>query len=241
MAIDGVRGLFVTGTDTGVGKTWVVARMTRDLRRQGRRVGVYKPVCTGASGTDDDNQIWDDVEALRDAVDREFPQTRICPQCFAAPLAPPVSAAAEGRRVDRDLLRSGVRWWHEQSELLLVEGVGGLLSPISDEDLVADLAADLGFPLLIVAANRLGTINQTLLTLEAARARELPVAGVIINCPLPDTKDASQTTNAEWIARFASVPILGTLQHEGVGQLRPDVVGDRMDWAAVAAYATPAA
>jgi dethiobiotin synthetase len=231
------RGIFVTGTDTGVGKTYVVARMAHALCAAGCRVGAYKPVCSGASSRRSGEPVWDDVEALSASLGHLHPKSRICPQCFAAPLAPPVAAAAEGRRVDPDLLRSGAFWWREHAELLLVEGVGGLLSPVGDRDTVADLAVDLGFPLLVVAANRLGMINQTLLTLEAARTRGLRVVGVILNHPPPGTEDPSTQTNDRWLARFAQIPILGTVAPDGAALLRPDAAGDRMDWAAVAASA----
>jgi dethiobiotin synthetase len=233
----GFQGIFVTGTDTGVGKTWIVVRMVQRLRAQGTRVGAYKPVCSGASRSNENEPVWDDVEALSSALDHQFPRTRICPQCFASHLAPPVAANAEGREVDRDLLRSGAYWWRDQVDLLIVEGVGGLFSPISDRETVADLAADLGFPLLVVAADRLGMINQTLLTLESARTRGLQVAGVILNHPSPVSDDPSTQTNAAWLARFSDVPILGAVEHEDTGLLRPDAGSDRMDWLAVAANA----
>lgn len=232
-----IAGIFVTGTDTGVGKTYVVTRMADALRAAGRRVGAYKPVCSGATISRSGDPVWDDVEALAASLGHEYPRARLCPQCFAAPLAPPVAAAAEGRQVDPDLLRCGALWWRDHAEILLVEGVGGLLSPVSDRDTVADLAVDLGFPLLVVAANRLGAINQTLLTLESAAARGLEVAGVILNHPAPVTDDCSTGTNAQWLARFSQVPVLGTLAHDGAALLRLGAAGDRMDWAAVAAMA----
>lgn len=231
----GLQGIFITGTDTAVGKTWVASRMVQSLRTQGARVGAYKPVCSGASLRDASEPVWDDVEALSAALDHRFPRSRICPQCFTAPLAPPVAAANEGRQVDRRLLRTGADWWRAQVDFLVIEGVGGLLSPVSDRETVADLASDLGFPLLVVAADRLGMINQTLLTLEAARARGLQVGGVILNHPSLVADDPSTQTNATWLARFSDLPVLGSVEYGGTGVLRLDAGSDRMDWAAIAA------
>jgi len=217
------RGLFVTGTDTGVGKTYVTAGIVRQLREAGVRVGACKPVASGAE-TWPAGLVWGDVEALWSALGGEYARERICPQRFVAPLAPPMAARAEGRTVDAPLLRSGVEWWREQVEFLLVEGVGGLLAPVSDHELVADLARDLGFPLLIVARRGLGTINHTLLTLEAAQSRGLPVAGVVLNEPVaPDPGDVSANKNAAELARWSGVPILGEVRHathQGLPTLR---------------------
>src|SRR5690606_6781856 len=110
-----------------------------------------KPVCSGGVPDGAGGIVWDDVRSLASAVGNAFPDDRICPQRFLAPLAPPVAARREGRRVDADLLRQGARWWQGRVDLLLVEGVGGLLCPLPDDETVADLAGDLGWPLIIVA------------------------------------------------------------------------------------------
>lgn len=213
MAVSRCRGLFVTGTDTGVGKTHLTAAILRVLRGQGVRVGGCKPVASGVEQTPEGPR-WGDVEALWSALGGEYPRERICPQRFAAPLAPPLAARAEGATVDPLALRSAVEWWSDRVEFLLVEGVGGLLAPVSDHELVADLARDLGFPLLIVARRGLGTINHTLLTCEAARSRGLTVAGVILNEPLPpDPGDVSANLNAAELARWSGVPILCEVRH----------------------------
>ena len=132
------------------------------------------------------------MEDLRDALGgtvdgAHLPRERIAPQRFLAPRAPNAAARMEGRTVDRDLLRRGADWWAGRCDVLLVEGAGGLLSPLADGVTCADLAADLGFPLLVVARAGLGTINHTRLTLAAAG--ELPVTAVVLNeadGPVPD-------------------------------------------------------
>src|SRR5689334_19570706 len=102
-----MRGLFITGTDTGVGKTHIACGILRDLREAGVRSGAYKPACSGVEFLADGRQSWSDIEALAIATGNEFPLERICPQRFAAPLAPPAAASAEGRHVDPELLVSG--------------------------------------------------------------------------------------------------------------------------------------
>lgn len=229
------HGLFITGTDTGVGKTYVAAAIVRLLKRQGVRVGAYKPA---VSGNEEDAQgpVWRDVELLSSALDGVFPREAICPQRFRAPLAPPVAARCEGRQVDGALLRSGADWWRERVDLLVVEGAGGLLSPLTDTESVADVAGDLGFPLVVVARLGLGTINHTLLTLEAACYRGLPVAGIILNqATEPDPSDESTTTNRDELARRTDVPILAVLPFEPAKDLRQDAAFQRIDFVRLAA------
>lgn len=169
-------GLFVTGTDTGVGKTLVACALVRAMRRRGLDVGVMKPIETGV-----DAQGPLDAQALRDAAGSPAPLDEICPQRFALPAAPTVAAAHEGRRVALEPIRSAFARLRRRHAWLVVEGAGGLLVPAADGFSMADLGAELGLPLLVVCRASLGTINHTLLTLEAARARALALAGVVIS------------------------------------------------------------
>ena len=125
----------------------------------------------------------DDALALWQAAGSPGTLAEVCPQVFAAPLAPHLAAAAEGKRLDADLLRRGLDIWLERSDVVLVEGAGGLMSPLGEDEFVADLAYDFGFPLVVVADNRLGAINHVLQTLiTAATFRDgLPVAGIVLN------------------------------------------------------------
>ena len=213
-------GLFITGTDTDVGKTYVTCRLAERLRAAGRTVGVYKPTCSGAETFHGDS-VWADVEALRSAAElRTADDDLICPQRFGAPLAPPVAAAREGRTVDAALLTAGARAWAGRCDVLLVEGAGGLLCPLAEGVTVADVAADLGYPLLIVARAGLGTVNHTLLTLEVAASRGLAVAGVVLNAV--DRPEPEAATNAALIERFGGARVFGTI---GPGGELPDVLG----------------
>jgi len=210
------RGLFLTGTNTGVGKTHVGAMIARALVAAGHRVGVYKPVESGCR-REGQELIAADARQLWEAAGKLGDLSKVCPQRFEAALAPPQAAALEGSSVDRELLRSGLNYWQEHSDFVLVEGAGGLMSPLSDEDYNADLAADLGLPLVIVAANELGVINATLQTIITARnvAPQLPIAGVILNQTALRCEDASVGRNADELRARCDVPLLATV---GFGQ-----------------------
>jgi dethiobiotin synthetase len=210
------RGLFIAGTDTEVGKTRVAARIAAALHRQGRRVGVYKPVASGCV-TIDGQRTSEDARALWVAAGRPGELAAVCPQMFAAPLAPPQAAREEGREVDASLLRSGLAPWLKSSDIVLIEGVGGLMSPVSDDDYAADLAFDFGFPLVVVAPNVLGVINHTLQTLvTAATFRDgLDVVGVVLNRVRPPSdEDPSVASNRALLEQHCVPPILAELGWE---------------------------
>lgn len=218
-----MRGLFVTGTDTGVGKTWISCLLVRALREAGLRVGAVKPACSGCVPGADGTPRWEDVDALSAALGSTWPLERIGPQRFDLPLAPPVAARCAGRTVDPVLLRTGIDWWRTQVDRLVVEGVGGLLCPLTERETVADLASDAGFPLLIVSRLGLGTLNHTLLTLEAARTRGLAVAGIVLNEAEPGTDDLAAETNPDELRRRTDLPILGIVRHgTSAGLLPPE-------------------
>ena len=221
-------GLFITGTDTGVGKTCVAAAIARALVQKGMKVGVYKPAASGCKRVGG-KLVSEDALLLWEAAARPGSLSRVCPQLFAAPLAPHLAAEAEGKQLDEKLLRTGIDYWLEQSEIVLVEGAGGLLSPLGEKKYVADLARVFGFPLIVVAPNRIGTINQTLQTLLAAQAYDLEVAGIVLSDLLPlDLPDPSVLSNPVELASRASAPLLARLGHNAVEL-------DRMvDWPALA-------
>jgi dethiobiotin synthetase len=229
-----VRGLFLTGTDTDVGKTYVGALIARQLRRAGHRVGVYKPAASGCRRTPD-GLVSDDASALWEAAGRPGTLKEVCPQRFAAPLAPHLAARAEGQRLDRSLLREGISVWFDRSDVVLVEGAGGLLSPLGKDESVADLAVDFGFPLVIVARNGLGVINHVLQTLfVAANYRGgMPIAGIVLNRPTPPSQaDVSLSTNREEIAARAAAPVLAEVAWQGEG------FDSHVDWFSLARWKT---
>ena len=225
-----IPGLFLTGTDTGVGKTYVGALIARSLMSAGRRVGIYKPAASGCR-REHDALVADDAVALWNAAGRPGDLEHVCPQRFAAPLAPHLAAREEGKRLDPDLLREGIQYWRDRSEIVLVEGAGGLMSPLGEREYVADLAKTFGFPLVVVSRNVLGTINQTLQTLIAAAAFRggIPVAGVVLNHTTPNSPDdISAATNRDELTARCNVPILTEVAWSGRGFI-PNV-----DWFALA-------
>lgn len=226
------RGLLITGTDTGVGKTVFTSALARGLRSRGVRVAPYKPVCSGAKRRADGTLSWSDVDLLAAAADHAWPVERICPQFFQADLSPPAAAHLEGRHVDEELLRGGYEWLQERADLVLVEGAGGFYSPISSNWLNADLAVEWGLPIIVVAANRLGTINQTLLTIEAIRNKKLNLVGVVLN-QLTPVPDASAASNAAEIAGRGGVRILTEIHFQPGAELQtwrlPETMFDEIE------------
>ncbi len=261
-----MRGLFITGTDTGVGKTYITCAIVRELRAARHRVGAYKPVCSGVHWDAEGRAVWGDVAALRQELECDFKfqisnlksdvtnlesdmsdlesdmsdlESYISPQRFIAALAPPIAARQEGRFVDVAELQRGLEWWRSRCDIVVVEGAGGLLCPLTDDQTMADLAARFQFPLLIVARWGLGTINHTLLTIEAARSRGLSIAGVVLNETQPTQSDDSSTaTNADEIVSRSGVPVLGIRRYGAAGWISR--VGEplRLDWWAFAGEAS---
>jgi dethiobiotin synthetase len=223
-------GLFISGTDTEVGKTYVAALIARELCVSGRRVGVYKPAASGCRRVEG-ALVSDDALRLWEAAGRPGLLERVCPQRFEAPLAPHLAARAEGRRLDEQLLRKGLDYWLARSDVVLVEGAGGLMSPMGEAEYVADLACDFGLPLVVVARNSLGAINRTLQTLiVAATFREgLDVAGVVLNAPTAPSGDPSTATNRQELAARSVAPVLADVAWKA-GRFDADV-----DWYGLAA------
>jgi len=201
-----MSGLLVTGTDTGVGKTFVACALARGLRAAGRRVTVMKPVETGVADGPGD------ALRLRDAAADPAPLDEICPYRLRAPLAPAVAARIEEVTIDLARLEALVRRRLERADVLLVEGAGGLLVPIADSVTWADLAARLRLPLLLVAANRLGAINHCALTARVAESMGLAMLGFVLSSPEP-ARDVSASTNAAAITGLTGLACLAELPH----------------------------
>ena len=198
--------LFVTGTDTNVGKTFVSCALIAALRARGRRVSVMKPVETGVTGEPQD------ALALRAAAADPATLDAICPVRLRAPLAPTVAARLEGRTLDPEQLVRQVMARTADADLLLVEGAGGLLVPIAGRFTFADLAQRCALPVLLVAANRLGTVNHAALTARVAAGSALPVRGFVLSQPQPAT-DESADSNAAEITALTGLTCLGVLPH----------------------------
>jgi len=219
------RGYFVTGTDTGVGKTIVTAALAATWRADGLNVGVMKPVATGCVRRRE-GLVSEDAEFLAKAADAPEPLDAITPVRFAEPLAPTVAAARAGREVD---LAPVWKVWQRLSrahDVLLVEGIGGALCPVTPRQCVADMARRFNLPVLVVARPGLGTINHTAMTVEVLRARHLEVAGVVINRYNRDTEDLAELTNPDEIQRAAAVPVLGLVPDDPTTDFHAGQIGN---------------
>jgi dethiobiotin synthetase len=198
-----MRGLFVTGTDTEIGKSVVAAALTAALRAGGLSVGAYKPVVTGLDDPPEGGKPHDHV--LLAACAGMTPEA-VAPYRFGPAVSPHLAAEAAGVAIDPDVLLAIARATAE-GRTLVAEGVGGLLVPLtSDGYLVRDLIAALGLPVVLVARPGLGTINHTLLTLESARGAGLEVRGVVLT-PWPQEPTAMQASNRATIARLGDVEV----------------------------------
>jgi dethiobiotin synthetase len=204
--VSSAKGWFVTGTDTGVGKTVVAGALAWLAREAGRRVGVFKPTATGCRFDVRLGLVCADAEFLAHCAEAAENLATINPVRYSGELAPMVAAEREHKPIDWPAIYAS---WERirQAEVVVVEGAGGLLVPIDREHNMADLAKELGLPLVIVARPGLGTINHTLLTIEAARARGLNIAAVVVNGYRPDSATPAEESNPEVIARLAKIPI----------------------------------
>lgn len=220
--------IFITGTDTGVGKTYVACALAHALRQRGVDVGVMKPIATGCTPDASGRLVSEDALALSEAARSKDPMELINPEAFAPPLAPSVAARLSGRTLDIQRLMRAFRELRTRHQVLLVEGVGGLLVPISEHHTVRDLAQKLALPLLIVARNALGTINHTALTVEASRTAGLEVLGIVLNRhPGLLADDPSVETNAEEIERLSGARVLARFT-EGAGPHAADSLIDKL-------------
>jgi dethiobiotin synthetase len=196
------RGCFVTGTDTGAGKTVVAAAIVAALRASGVRVAAFKPVVTGL---DEPDAVWPADHELLAAAAGTRPRD-VCATTFAPAVSPHLAAELAGVRLSLDDLAGAARAVAMDADALVVEGVGGLLVPLSPEHDVRDLAVDLGLPLVVAARPGLGTINHSLLTLEAARAAGLDVRAVVLT-PWPAEPSVMERSNRDTIARRGAVDV----------------------------------
>ncbi len=197
----GLRGVFVTGTGTEVGKTVVAALIARTLADAGARVAIFKPAVTGL---DDPGEA--DHELLRRAAGSGQRDEEIAPYRYGPPASPHLAASLAGEEIDPARLRAAAENAAEGADQLVCEGVGGLLVPLVAGYTVRDLADDLALPLVVAASPGLGTINHTLLTLEAARSAELEVAMVVLT-PWPDVPSTVEASNLETIAELGAVRV----------------------------------
>lgn len=199
---------FITGTDTGVGKTFVTCALLHNLREQGIPAIGMKPIAAGANPTPDGLRN-EDIEALREAGGIALGSEDLNCYLLAEPVAPHIAAANEAIDIDLDVIRQRFDQLAELADVVLVEGVGGFIVPLGDSIDSADLAADLDLPVILVVGMRLGCLNHALLTQEAIRARGLMLAGWVANQIDPDM--AELDANVEALEERIRAPLLGVI------------------------------
>lgn len=198
------QGIFVVGTDTGVGKTVVAAGIAGALHRMGVDVGVMKPISSGSR---------EDARFLLKSIGSPDPLDLVNPIHLSFPLAPYTAARLLRKRLDLRKAMHAFQALSKRHEFLVAEGIGGLLVPIRKKFLVVDLVKQFGLPVMVVARTTLGTLNHTLLTVEALQRRRLPLVGIVLNGCEPSPNGLAVRTNPRILQHLTSCPILGSLPH----------------------------
>ena len=231
-----IPGLLVTGTDTGVGKTLVAGAIANWFYRQGSRVAVCKPAATGCVRRRE-GLVSEDAEFLAHCAEARHPLDLICPQRYVEPLAPAVAAERAKQPLDWDTIDRSIKLMSRDSDVMIVEGVGGLMVPMDEKHTFLDIATWLKIPAVIVARPNLGTINHTLLTLSALRSRGVKVAGVVVNCYPTDTPGTAEETNPRAIERWGKTHVLCVVPNDATAAKAPALTANitsaiaTVDWA----------
>jgi len=207
-----IKGIFITGTDTGVGKTYVACGIARELRNQGIDVGVMKPAETGC-GMRNGVLYPKDARALARSAEVHDSIRRINPYRFRTPVAPLVAAGLERKRIDPARIIRCYKALSEKHDFMIVEGAGGILVPLRRDMTFLDLCREIGLPVLIVARPNLGTINHTLLTVQALQQSRIPVAGICINDSRGARRGVAERTSLAVIEDLSKAPVLDRIGH----------------------------
>jgi len=206
------RPLFITGTDTNVGKTTITAALLLALQQQGKTVGIFKPLETGI---DSEHREHSDAERLRRLLSPTPSFDSVCLYSFPQPLAPLASARETGLTIDLSRIRSHMHKLAQQYSFLLVEGAGGIFTPITHNHTIRDLVTFLNIPCLIVGRTGLGGVNHCLLTIEALQQAGITVYGIVLNEPGVQKNtvmaEQQQESTVELIREWSSVPVFGPI------------------------------
>jgi len=213
------KGVFVTGSNTGVGKTVIAGAIAAAIKAHGLDVGVMKPVASGAKEIDG-SLVSEDVVFLKKIIDSTDDDDLVSPIRLKPPIAPTIAAVKSGVPIDIDKVWKAYEVLSNRHDFVVVEGIGGLMVPVDDTLFVADLVRKMDLPLVIVGSDYLGTINHTLLTVEYAKSRKIRIKGIIINMLKGDDGFVRE------IEKYSSVPILGTIPFKENVSVENCVYGD---------------
>lgn len=201
-----MKGYFITGTDTGVGKTIVTGCLATLFKSRGEDVGVMKPIETGVNADSSGNS---DAKFLMEVTGTQDALEDVCPFRLKMPASPYQAARFEGKELEPEKILERFRALQSKHSMMLVEGAGGLLVPITRRYSMVDLALQMGLPLIIVSRVQIGTLNHTLLTINAARQHGLKIKGVILNSSNEGELNAVEAEQGSLIKEFSDVPVLG--------------------------------
>lgn len=219
------KGVFITGTDTGIGKTVITAALAWTMTQAGGKVAVMKPVQTGTGLPG-----LTDIEFVERVLDTKYGLDDVCPYRFREPLSPLSASKISGIQIDIGKIKTAFQRLRSTFDIVIVEGAGGLLVPIREGYLMADLASELDLPLLIVTRPGLGTLNHTALTVESAGRRGLEVTGIVIN-RFPASPGLAERSNPEIIVRMTGAPIAGVFPHDPSLSVEEGLIGGIMELA----------
>jgi dethiobiotin synthetase len=210
-----IPGLFITGTDTGVGKTVVAGAIAHWFAKRRQNVAVCKIAATGCEHRRE-GLVSEDAEFLANCAASRHPLDLIAPQRYSEPLAPAIAAERAHRPIDWFLINNSIRLMSRGSDLMIIEGVGGIMVPMDDKTTVLDVAQSLNIPAIVVARPWLGTINHTLLTIAALRNAGVGVVGVVINQYNASKAGVAEETNPRAIEKWGNVPVLCIVPDEPI-------------------------
>ena len=219
------KGLFITGTDTGVGKTLIAGAIAKILTDKGLKVGVFKPIATGCSRRWE-GLVSSDTEFLAHCANSNLPLSTITPVGYLTPAAPIVSAAHDGPPIDFDRIACAYKDICEDSDIVIVEGIGGVRVPLTVEFDLLDLAVEFKLPVVIIARPNLGTINHTLMTVDCVRAAELKIAGVVINGYNATEAAVAEETADKVITQCSGVNILSIVPFDETVDIEEPNLGE---------------
>lgn len=232
-----IPGLFITGTDTGIGKTVVAGAVANWFFRHNNRPSVFKPLASGCEHRRE-GLVSEDAEFLAECAKTPHPLDLICPIRLTEPLAPAVAAKRAGVAVEWEAVQRSIDIMSRNGDVMIIEGAGGVMVPLDEQTLVLHLLRDLQCPAVVVARPGLGTINHTLLTIEAIRHAGCKVAGVVINRYPTDLTGIAEETSPREIEKWGKVPVLAIVPDEPVhsAHLPRGIVAavDKVDWHALA-------
>ncbi len=206
-----MKGYFITGTDTGVGKTEVASYLARRLSNRGLKVGVMKPIATGVG------KSCKDAEILRKSIVSKDPESYINPISLKLPLAPMVAARLEKKKINMKRVWKSFNKLKREKDVVIVEGIGGIMVPIYRKAkkiyYVFDMIQEMKFPVIVVSKPNLGTINHTVMTIKALRRREIKIKGIVLNHASAIKKDLSIKTNPKVIEKLTGIRVLGIMRY----------------------------